>query len=150
MTFGWTHFIKKLILGDVFHLTLATPKQCKNNILFTLARRICTTVENSEVRKKRSNKLQKVLYSQEYPQNLIQEAIQKVKPIPIENLRASKVKTDSNNLPFVATFDPNNKNIFSLIQTAFKSLQQSYETKECFRDIKLIKSQRQPSSLKNF
>ena len=30
----------------------------------------------------------------------------------------------------------------------YKSLQQSYETKECFKDIKLIKSQRQPSSLK--
>ena len=32
----------------------------------------------------------------------------------------------------------------------YKSLQQSYETKECFKDIKLIKSQRQPSSLKKF
>ena len=30
----------------------------------------------------------------------------------------------------------------------FKSLQQSYETRECFKDIKFIKSQRQPSSLK--
>ena len=30
----------------------------------------------------------------------------------------------------------------------YKSLQQSHETKECFKDIKLIKSQRQPSSLK--
>ena len=125
-------------------------KQCKNNIPFTLARRICTTGKNSEVRKKSLNELQKVLYSQEYPQNLIQEAIRKVRPIPIENLRGSKAKTDSNNLPFVATFDPNNKNIFPLIQTAFKSLQQPYETKERFKDIKLIKSQTQPSCLKNF
>ena len=30
----------------------------------------------------------------------------------------------------------------------YKSLQQSYETKECFKDIQLIKSQRQRSSLK--
>ena len=50
-------------------------------------------------------------------------------------------------MAFVTTFNPNNKNVFPLIQTAFKSLQQLYETKECFNDIKLIKSQRQLSSL---
>ena len=124
----------------MFHLTLATHKQCKNNIPFTLARRICTIVENSEFIKKRLNELQKVLYSQEYPQNLIEEAIRKAQSIPIENLRASKAKTDNNNLAFITTFNSNNKNVFPLIQAAFKSLQQSNETKECFKDIKLIKS----------
>ena len=77
----------------------------------------------------------KVLYSQKYPQNLVQEAIPKVKSIPNENLRASETKTDSNNLAFVTTFNPSNKKVFPLIQTAFKSLQQSYETKECFKDL---------------
>ena len=51
-------------------------------------------------------------------------------------------------MAFVTTFSPNNKNVFPLIQTVFKSLQQSNETKECFKDIKFIKSQRQTSSLK--
>ena len=124
------------------------PKQCKNHIPFTLAKRICTIVENREVRQKRLDELQKVLYSQEYPQNLIREAVRKAASIPIENLRVSKAKNDSNNLAFLTTFNPNNKNVFPLIQTVFKSLQQSNETKECFKDIKLIKSQRQPSSLK--
>ena len=94
------------------------------------------------------DELQKILYSQKYPQNLIQEAIRKVAGIPTENLRALKAKTDSNNLTFVLTFNPNNKNVFPLIQTAFKSLQQSFETKAYFKDIKLIKSIRQPSSFK--
>ena len=84
------------------------PKQCKKNIPFTLARRICIIVENNEVRKKHLDELQKVLCSQEYPQNLIQEAIRKVTSIPTENLMASKAKTDSNNLAFVTTFNPNN------------------------------------------
>ena len=86
-------------------------------------------MENNEVRKKLLGELQKVLYSQEYPQSLIQEAIRKVTSIPIENLRASKAKTDSYNLAFVTTSNPNKNNVFPLIQTAFKSLQQSYETK---------------------
>ena len=81
-------------------------KQCKKNIPFILARRVCTIVENNEVRKKRLGKLQKVLYLQEYPQNLVQEAIRKVTSIPIDNLRVSKAKTDSNILAFVTTFNP--------------------------------------------
>ena len=101
----------------------------KNNIPFTLAWRICTIVENIEVRKQRLDELKKNIYSQEYPQNLIPEAIRKVTSIPIENLRVSKAKADSNNLEFATTFNPNNKNVFPLIQTAFKSLQQSYEKK---------------------
>ena len=68
---------------------------------------------------------------------------------PIENFRTSKAKNDSSDLAFVTLFHPNNKYIFPLIQTAFKSLQQSqsYKTKECCKDITLIKSQRQPSTL---
>ena len=83
----------------------------------------------NEVRKKRLGELQEVLYSQEHPQNVIQETIRKVRSIPIENLRVSKAKKDSNNLAFVTSFNPSNKKVFPLIQTAFKPLQQSYETK---------------------
>ena len=78
--------------------------------------------------------LLKVLYSQEYPQNVIQEAIRKATSISIENLRASKAITVINNLVLVTTFNPKNT-IFPLIQTAFKSLQQSSKTKECFKHI---------------
>ena len=51
-------------------------------------------------------------------------------------------------LVFAATFNPNVKNVLPKSQTAFKLLQQSCETKECFKGIKLIKSQIQPSALK--
>ena len=135
-------FYKKTDTRKCVPFNSCHPKQCKNNIPFLIARRICTIAENSEVRKKHLDELQKVSYSQEYLQNLSQEATRKAASTPIENLRASEAKTDSNNLAFIT----NNKNVFPLIQT-FKSLQQLNETKECFKDIKLIKSQRQPSSL---
>ena len=64
------------------------------------------------------DELQKVLYSKEYAQNIIQDAIQKVTSIPIENIRALQAKNYSNNLAFVTTFNSNNKNVFPLIQTA--------------------------------
>ena len=71
----------------------------------------------------------------------IEEAIWKTSIIPTENLRASKAKTDGNNLGFVTTFKPSNIYVFPLIETAFKWLQQLV-------DIKLIKNQSQPFSLK--
>ena len=76
--------------------------------------------------------------------------IRKATSIPIKNLRASKAITDTINLAFVITFDPNNKSRFPLIQTAFNSLKQAYESKECFKDTELRKSQRQQPSLKRF
>ena len=92
------------------------PKQCKNNIPFTLARRICTIVENSEDRKKRLNELQKVFIFPRITTKFIQKAIPKATSISIENLRISEAKADNNNLAFVTTFHPNNKSVFSLIQ----------------------------------
>ena len=105
-------------------------KQYKNNTPLTLARRICTMVENSEVRKKMFGRSSKsFIFPRISKKNLIQRAIRKRTSIPIENLRASNAKTDSNSLSFVTTFNPNNKNVFALIQTAFKSPKQSDETK---------------------
>ena len=94
-------------------------------------------MENSKVMKERLDELQKDSYSQEYPQSLIQEGqeeIRKATSISTENLRASKARTDSNNLTFVRTFIPNYKNFFPLIQT-IKLLQLSYKAKECFKDV---------------
>ena len=56
-------------------------------------RQIWNIGENSKIRKKHLNQLQKVRYSQIYQQNLNQEAIQKAIGIAIENLRSSKTKS---------------------------------------------------------
>ena len=76
--------------------------------------------KTAKLEKKCLNELQKDLYSQQCLQNLIQESIRKATSIPIENLRASKGKPDSNDLEFVTTFNLNNKSVFPLIQTTFK------------------------------
>ena len=86
-----------LILGYVSHLALITPKQCKSDIPLTLAGLISTIVDISKVRKKRLNELQKVFYFHKFSQNVIQETVWKATVVPIENLRASKAKTNINN-----------------------------------------------------
>ena len=102
--------------GRYISFNSCQPKQCKNNIPFTPARRICTIVENSADRKKRLNELQKVFMFPRITTKFIQKAIPKATSISIENLRISEAKADNNNLTFVTTFHPNNKSVFSLIQ----------------------------------
>ena len=101
------------------------PKQCKNNITFTLARRICIVLEDSQVWKKTIGQTLKRFTFLRISTNLIQEAIRKSTNIPIKNLRVSKGNNDSNNLTFVTTFNPNNKSAFPVIETAFESVKQS-------------------------
>ena len=50
----------------------------------------------------------KKLYSVEYPQRLIEEAIQKTKisHLKFKSFKSQKAKTDSNNLVFVTIFNP--------------------------------------------
>ena len=63
-------FYKKTDTRRCVPFTSCCPKECKNNITFTLAARICSTVENSDVRKKILDELQKALYSHKYLQDL--------------------------------------------------------------------------------
>ena len=46
-------FYKKTEIRRCVPFNSCQPKQCKNNIPFGLARRICTVVENSKVREKK-------------------------------------------------------------------------------------------------
>ena len=52
ITFEWKYCKRKLILEDVSYLTLVTPNNAENNIPYKFVRRICTILENSDVRKK--------------------------------------------------------------------------------------------------
>ena len=48
------------------------PLHCLTNIPFSLARRICTIVENKNVKEKRFKELKKTLLEQKYPRLLIE------------------------------------------------------------------------------
>ena len=69
------------------------PRHCLTNIPFSLARRICTTVENENVKEKRFKELKKTLLEQKYPNSLIEATILTAKEIPLEVLRLPKITT---------------------------------------------------------
>ena len=123
------------------------PPHCKRNIPFTLARRICTIVENSDRKTTLLNKLRENLSQQLYPLNLINKGISKAINIPQTELRKPKQsKKDENIVPFISTYNPNNPKIFNNIKAAFETLKTNKIPG--FTNLQLIKSLRQAPNLK--
>ena len=124
------------------------PPHCKKNIPFTLARRICTIVENQERKEFHLNNLRKNLKQQTYPVSIIENGITKALKIPQTELRKPKTieENEEKNIPFISTYNPNNPQISNTIKSVFENLQSN--TVPGFKDVKLIQSRRQAPNLK--
>ena len=70
-------------------LTSNHPQHYLTNILFSLARRICT-IENENVKRKHSKELKSTLLEQKYPKLLKEASTLRAKEIPPEILRQPK------------------------------------------------------------
>ena len=63
-------------------LTSKYPRHCLTNITFPLTRRICTIVENENVKAKWLKKLKKILLEQKYRKSLKEASILRAKKTP--------------------------------------------------------------------
>ena len=123
------------------------PKHCQKNIPFTLARRICTIVENTEAKLKHSENLKMNLGRYQYPKHLIEFGINKALIIPLQELGTPKTISNDNSLPFITTCNPNNPNFYEVIDKSVECLKQNKVDR--FENLRVIKSKRQASDLKN-
>ena len=99
------------------------PKHCKKNIPFILAGRICTIVENTEVKMKHLENLKRNLSKYQNPKQLTEFGINKVLSIPLQELRTPKTISNDNSLPFITTYNPNNPNVYEMIDKSVECLQ---------------------------
>ena len=131
------------------HFKSSHPRNCKLNIPYNLARRICTIVKTPDLRTKRLNELFACLTSRGYPHKLIEHGIRKAEGIPIHVLRnCEKQKDTADTLAYVSTFNPRHPEIFNLIYNNIPILKCSVKMNNVMKDVKLIKSKRQPRNLK--
>ena len=127
------------------------PSHTKRNIPFNLARRICTIVTDQTLRSRRLEELKTYLQQQNYPLNLINAGIENAITIPVQDLhhsrRTSNFKNDEN-ISFVITHNPRNRNILLDAKRLFPILEQSENMKKIIQPKYIINSQRQASSMK--
>ena len=125
--------------------TFSHPNHCKRNIPFCLAQRICIIAENNAEKLNNLENLSNLL-KYHYPDSLIKQGFQKALSIPQKDLRKPKKPSNKNMLPFIATFNPSNPNIYSTIKSLAKCLKN--KNFSGFHNIKRIQSKRQSPNLK--
>ena len=66
------------------YVPFTSPTDCLTNISLSLAIRICTIVENENMKEKRFKDLKKTLLEQKYPKSLIEASTLRAREIPLE------------------------------------------------------------------
>ena len=104
------------------HFKSCHPPRAKQNIPFNLARRICTIVEDNELRNRRLMELQANLTKRDYPETFTQNCIARLDITPFTALCKEKEPKSNNNktVAFISTFNPRNPNFFLIIQKCKK------------------------------
>ena len=122
------------------------PNYCKNNILFTFARRICTNVENSEAKMKHLEKRKMKLSNYQYLKHLTKFGINRILSILFQELHTPKAISNDNSLPFIRTYISNNPNVYEMIHNSVEYLKRNKV--DGFENLRLTKSKRQVPNIK--
>ena len=128
------------------------PKHILKNIPYVLARRIKHIVSDKTTRDRRWSALKSRLSHLKYPQNLIENAIQRAKDDQISQIvRPTAIENDASSntnkptiIPFIHLYNPNNPAIFNSI---LSPIAQSLNTLEFFKNCRFRRTFRQPRSL---
>ena len=132
---------------DYLPFSSCHPRHTKNNIPENLARIICTIVDDQDRKQYRLTELKSWLKRSGYPIKLINNAFYKVSKIDKMTLRTKALLKDQKLLVFVQTHNPKNPQIFGNLLESFNFLIASKKFANIFKDLKFIKSERQPRNL---
>ena len=66
--------------------------------------------------------------------------------IPLQELSTPKTISNDNSLPFISTYNPNNPNVYEMIDKSVKRLKQNKI--DGFENLRVIKSKRQAPNFK--
>ena len=130
------------------HFKSQHPKSCRNSIPYTLARRICTIIVPSTLRKTRLDELRYALKERGYPLTLINKGIGLAESIPLPLLRQTKEKDKNQPLAFVTTYNKCNPEIFNQAHKGLENLRADQKLNQILNERQIIKSKRQPKCLK--
>ena len=90
-----------------------------------MACRISTIVENTEAKMKHLENLKMNLSKYQYPKQLTEFGINKALSIPLQELRTPKTISNDNSLPFITTYNPNNPNVYEMIDKSVEYLKRN-------------------------
>ena len=147
----------KNILTDIYYKPTDThqflpfdschPRHTKISIPYCEARRLCTIIDDINIKKERLQEMKSFFLARNYPEKLIEDSITKALSIPQADLRKAKPKAHTEILPFVSTHNPNNPNLLPLIKSTLNILNSDAHMNKVLKSSKFICSKRQPPNL---
>ena len=115
--FGWIFITNQPILTGAFLFLLTAQSIAKRIYLLH-----CTIAENTEAKMKHLENLKMNLSKYQYPKQLTEFGINKVLSISLQELRTPKTISNDNCLPFITTYNPNNPNVYEMIDKSVDCL----------------------------
>ena len=109
--------------------------------------RICTIVENKNLKENCFKRIKRTLLEQKYPKLLTEASVLRAKEIALEILWQPKTAKNEEIIPFTFTYNPNNPNVFPIIKESFDNVQYSKTMSNIFQRKKLVKSMSQTPNL---
>ena len=138
-----TFFYKPTDSKQYLLYTSCHPKHTRNSIPYNLARRLKTIVSDERTLHKQLEELEEFLIKRKYPLSLIEDAFQKAKSLDRSKLLNTKDTTEGTNIiPYIATFNPHNPEIYTDIIQPKSILNRNEELHQCFRNKTFLKGKR--------
>ena len=104
---------------------------------------------DTSLRNKRLDELKDCLINRHYPLAVIEYGIKKAKDIDIKTLRTPNEHETTDIITFVTTHNPNNPDMFKVLQNNKEILNSSIRCKDAFKKTTFINSKRQSQTLKS-
>lgn len=140
-------FYKETDNREYLHYNSCHPKHTRNNIPFTLAKTICTIVDDRLLCSERLEELKFYLRKCKYPREVIESSCKRAYELNQSDLRNLKEKSEDEALVFVTTYNPQNPNISQKMINAYNWLLDDANMNKIFSKVKYIKSYKEPASL---
>ena len=148
------------ILSDIYYKDTDThdylpfnschPRHTTKNIPGSLARMICTIVDDADLRAQRLQELNNWLSNSGYPDEIINEKFDYILSLDRNSLRQKVPREEQKTLVFLQTHNPKNPHVFWYLRQKFDSLISSRKFGNIFKGYKIIKGERQPKNLGKF
>ena len=135
--------------SDIFlNFASSHPRHCRENIPFSMARRVKTLTDDEELATLEMNKLSVKLKKSGYPVGIVNSAVHSAMMLSTEELRKQVSKPSSDSIiTFVHTFDPAYPGLLGRIRDLVSRIFTSPECRHVFEGTKIIDSRREPPSL---
>ena len=121
------HLLQRADSKQYLNFNSCHPKTTKTNIPFSLARRICTIVSDSNILKIRIQELASTLRSRHYPDQVVKTGILKAIKISRNTLLNTHKEVGINITPFISTYNPKYRKVFGILKANMNILNKTIQ-----------------------